>query len=265
MINLLKADLFRLRKSKTFKISMIIMLLLVIGFSFLYFMEEDFLVINGTFRDSRTYGFVIGQVKENRSYLNFFRSSLGLTIFTCLTMLFIITDFTISKYSNGILKNTVSYGHNKYKIYLSNVISIYVGVCIIALSYIVLSMVIVTFLFSPSYMISKDELYIMLKVTITLLIILASMVSFYILMATIIKSKALVATLGALFITLISALLFDVIDINIKNKIPIYMIANLCGQPTDISLLNDFIINSGILLVVSLIVGCMIFKRQEIK
>lgn len=265
MINLLKADLFRLRKSKTFKISMLIMLLLVVGFSFLYFMEEDFLVINGTFRDNRMYGFYIGQVRENRSYLNFFRSSLGLTIFTCLTMLFIITDFTISKYSNGILKNTVSYGHNKYKIYLSNMISIYIGVCIIALSYIVLSMAIISFLFFPGYIISKDELCIMLKVTITLLIILASMVSFYTLIATIVKSKALVATLGALFIILISALLFDVVDANIKNKIPIYMITNLCGQPTDISLLNSFIMNSGVLLVVSLIVGCVIFKKQEIK
>lgn len=265
MINLLKADLFRLRKSTTFRTSMILMGLLVIGFSFLYCMSEDFLFIHVTHRDNRTYGFLIGDIKNNIDYLNFFRSSLGFTLFTCLTMVFLVTDSTITRYSNGILKNIVSYGHDKYKVYLSNLISNYVGVCIVAISYIVFSMITAICLFPPERMISKDELYIIFKITIVLLIILGAMISFYTLISTVIKSKAIITTLSALFMVLVSAILFDAISASVKNKIPIYMLLNICGQPTDSKLLGTFVINSVIIIFISTVLGCIVFKKQEIK
>lgn len=265
MINLLKADLFRLRKSKTFKISMLIMLVLVFGFVFLYLDAEGFLNINATYRDGRMYGFSIGNIKDNREYINYFRSSLGFMIFICLTMLFIVTDFVISKYSKGILKNVVSYGHSKYKVYISNLISIYTGISVIAILYVTLSMIITTILFPIGSGISKGEIIIILKVMLTVLIILAAMVSFYTLICTIIRSKAVVTTVGALFMTLVSAMLFDVISIPMKNNIPIYMLTDICGQPTDLPLINTFIVNSIVIVVISTILGCIIFNKQEIK
>lgn len=265
MINLLKADLFRLRKSKTFKNSMIVMVILVVAYFIVCSMSEDFISINRTFRNDRMYGFCIGNISENISYLNIFRSSLGFVIFTCLNMVFLVTDSVISRYSNGVLKNTVSYGHNKCKVYLSSLISNYIGISIIAILYIVLSMFGGILLFTPSKMISANELKVIFTVTLVVIVILAAMVSIYTLLSVIIKSKVIIATASALFMTFISATLFDVIGKATQNKIPIYMLYDICGQPEISPLLGTFAVNSFIIIVVSTVLGCIIFKRQEIK
>lgn len=265
MINLLKADLFRLRKSKTFKNSMVVMVILVIAYFIVCSMSEDFISINITFRNDRMYGFCIGRIKDNINYLNIFRSSLGFVIFTCLTMIFLVTDSVISRYSNGVLKNTVSYGHNKCKVYLSSLISSYIGVCIIGIFYIVFSMVGAVLLFQPSKIISKEELYVIFMVTLVVLIILAAMVSLYTLFSVIIKSKVIIATSAALFMTFVTGALFDVISKAVQNKIPIYMLIDICGQPEISPLLGTFVVNSFIIIVVSTVLGCIIFKGQEIK
>lgn len=265
MINLLKADLFRLRKSKTFRNSIIVMGILIIAYLIVCFMSEDFISINITFRNDRMYGFCIGRLKENASYINIFRSSLGFIIFSVLTMIFLVTDSVISKYSNGVLKNTISYGHNKYKVYLSNIITNYIGVSIITILYILLSMIVSFCLFTPDKMISKDELFVMLTVTLAVLVILGAMVSIYTLLSVIIKSKVVIATGAALFMTFISATLFDIIDKSTQNKIPIYMLYDICGQPEISPLLKTWVINSFIIIVVSTILGCVIFNKQEIK
>lgn len=239
MINLLKADLFRLRKSKTFKNSMIVMGILVIAYFVVCSMSEDFISINITFRNDRMYGFYIGRIKDNINYINIFRSSLGFVIFTCLSMIFLVTDSVISRYSNGVLKNMVSYGHNKCKVYLSSLISNYIGVCIIGISYIVFSMIGAIFLFSPEKMISKNELNIILVVTLVVLIILAAMVSLYTLISVILKSKVVISTAAALFMTFGTGALFDVISKAVQNKMPIYMLIDICGQPEISSISHD--------------------------
>ena len=265
MINLLKADLFRLRKSKTFRNSMIVMIVLVIAFFFVCRMSEDFLSINSTFRNDRMYGFCVGKIRDNIDYLNFFRSSLGFIIFTCITMVFLVTDSVISRYSNGVLKNTISYGHSKYKVYLSNLLSNYIGVSIIAISYIVFSMIGAICLFPPNKMISKNELYVIFVVSLVVFIILGAMVSLYTLISVIIKSKVVIATAGALFMTFFAATLFDVISKPAQSKIPIYMLIDICGKPEISPLLETWVINSFIIIVVSTILGCIIFNKQEIK
>lgn len=265
MINLLKSDLFRLRKSKTFRNSMIVMGILIIAYFIVCCMSENFISINITFRNDRMYGFCIGRLQENASYLEMFRSSLGFVIFSCLTVIFLVTDSIISRYSNGVLKNTISYGHNKYKVYLSSLVSNCIGVSIVTILYILLAMFVSVCLFTPDKMVSKNELYTMIIVSLAVLVILWSMVSIYALLSIIIKSKVVIATGAALFMTFISAALFDVIGKATQNKIPIYMLYDICGQPEVSPLLKTLVINSTIIIVVSTILGCIIFNKQEIK
>lgn len=265
MINLLRADLFRLRKSKTFKSSIIIAGVLVAVFLFLSLDEEFLLSITTTFRNDRIYGFCIGKVKENANYLSIFRASLGLVIFSAITMIFLVTDGVISRYSNGVLKNTISYGHSKYKVYLSNLVSNFVGVSIITILYMGLFIIGAVFLFKPDQFISEDQLYLMITITLVVLVVLGAMVSIYTLISVIIKSKVVIATGAALFMTFISAALFDVIGKATQNKIPIYMLMDICGQPELSPLLGTFLINSFIIIGVSTVLGCTIFNKQEIK
>lgn len=265
MINLLKADLFRLQKSKTFRNSIIIMGIIISILLFLSLDDQFFFSINSTFRSDRMYGFSIGKLGESASYLDIFRSSLGFVFFAAINMIFLVTDGVISRYSNGVLKNTISYGHSKYKIYLSNIFSNYVGVSIITILYILLYLIASIFLFTPDKMISKDELQVMVTVTLVVLVILGAMVSTYTLLSVIIKSKVVIATGAALFMTFISAALFDIIDKATQNKIPIYMLYDICGQPEISPLLKTCVINSIIIIVITTILGCIIFNKQEIK
>ncbi|MBS3202644.1 MAG: hypothetical protein PUJ51_03515 [Clostridiales bacterium] len=265
MINLLKADLFRLRKSKTFRNSMIVIGILVTVFLFMCLDEEFFFSLNVTFRNDRVYGFYFGRMEGNINYINIFRASLAFTIFACLTMIFLVTDSVISKYSNGVLKNTISYGHNKYKVYLSSIISNYIGVSIVAILYILFFMIGAICLFKPNTMISNNELYVICIVSLVVLIILGAMVSLYTLISVVVKSKVVIATAGALFMTFGTGALFDVISKSTQNKIPIYMLLDICGQPEISPLLKTWVINSFIIIVVSTILGCIIFNKQEIK
>lgn len=75
----------------------------------------------------------------------------------------------------------------------------------------------------------------------------------------------MIATGSALFMTFISAALFDIIDKATQNKIPIYMLYDICGQPEISPLLKTCVINSIIIIVITTILGCIIFNKQEIK
>lgn len=265
MLNLLKADLFILRKSKVFKISLGLMIVIIVGFSFTFSFNDRVFEVSNIIRHNRMYGFAIGKVAENKDYINFLRSSLGYTIFICVVMIFIVVDLVVSRYNNGTLRNTISYGHNRYKIYISNMLSIIIGVLAIALISIILSMVLLTILFIPDVRIKKLDVTTISNVTITWTIIMVAMTSFYIMISTIVKNKTIITTWGVCFIVFISYSLFDKISLRMQSKIPIYMILDICGQPQNNTKLGIFIINSIIIFLISTIIGCIVFSNQEIK
>lgn len=276
MINLFKADLFRLRKSRVYKIVMIVMMIIIAAVVAMSFsIENDHLFINTIFLDDRIHGFLIGDVRRDSlclidngivgNYMNLFRSSLGLTLFICIGSLFVIGDFVISRYENGVLKNTISYGNNRYKIYISNLLTILIGITILAVSTMAISMLALTIVFTPENSITSKEVIDMLKITIIWTVILCGVASFYTAVATIIRNKALLATGGALFMTLISAFAFSNLSESIRAKISIYMITDLCGYPRFDSVILGYGIQSLFIIVLSTIIGCIIFSKQEIK
>ncbi|MPQ43572.1 ABC transporter permease subunit [Clostridium tarantellae] len=266
MVNLLKSHLFILRKSRTYKNAFIILTCIIIFTTIVSFSEENgSIMLSAVMKNNRLYGFHIGNLLEFQGYLNIFRAALGLSLFIAIIIFFLVGDLVISPYNNGMLKNTICYGHNRYKIYLSNVISLLIGTILLALFTLITSMVVLSLFFNYGNPISKEEVITMIKIIPIWLLILCAICSFYALIATIIKSKATVATGGALFITLVSFLLFNALSDVTRSRIPIYMLGDLCGYVRYDSSLLIFGVNSLMIIVVSTIIGAMIFKIQEVK
>ncbi|MDO5294731.1 MAG: hypothetical protein Q4F05_18495 [bacterium] len=265
MYNLLRANFYRLRKSKTYKILLFGILAIVLGFTNLYFKEESFLMITSATDGIKKYGFYIGNVSKSSGYIELLRASLGFLFFTCIGILFLVGDTVISPFQNGTIKNTIAYGLSKRKLYLSQLITNIVGGWILAIASIVLSMGVLCAIFTPDRMITVAELKLVLKVMLVVLSSLTAMISVYHMFAAIVKNGAVVTTIGALFMTIGQALIFDTVSASAKQHVPIYMILEICGEPAAVSHVMPFFLNAGIIVAGSTILGCMLYGKQEIK
>ncbi|MDO5519787.1 MAG: ABC transporter permease subunit [bacterium] len=265
MYNLLRANFYRLRKSRTYKILLFGILIVILGFTNLYFQEEGFLMITSATDGVKKYGFYIGNVSKQSGYMELLRASLGFMFFICIGILFLIGDTVISPFQNGTIKNTLAYGLSKRKLYLSQLITNIVGGGILAISSIVLSMGVLCIIFTPGQMITVAEIRLLLKVILLVLISLTAMISVYHMLAAIVKNGAVVTTIGALFMTIGQALLFNLIDASAKQHIPIYMILEICGDPAAVSQVMPFLLNAGSIVAITTILGCIIYSKQEIK
>lgn len=266
MINLLKANFYRLRKSKIFKLLLLGMIFIVTGLSVLSFLDEAFfLMIGVTYDGGERHGFYIGHINHLSSYIEVLRSSLGFIFFACISMLFLIGDIVISPFKNGTIKNSLSYGHSRIEIYISQLITNIVGTTIIVLVTIIVAMSIPILLFKINYSITWDEINFILKIIFTLLCVISSMVSIYQLISAIFKSKAIITTLGTLFMALGTGILYEFISSQVKMFIPSYMILNICGNPSGINKILPFVITSSIIIICTSMVGCMHYQKQEIK
>ncbi|MGG5460894.1 ABC transporter permease subunit [Clostridium sp. B9] len=265
MINLLKSDFYRLRKSSVLKISLISMTLIILLLNILFLSEDNFLAINRAFMNDRFYGFTMGDIVGNESYIKFFYSTVSLSPFIIIIILFLVVDMVISRYKNGTLKNVISYGHSRSKIYLANIITIFIGVAIIIIFTLVVSMGILSVIFQSKDALTKDIIVEVLKATGIWIIILSTIASIYSLLATIIKNKAVIATFGALYTFLGTALIIEKWGNYLFDKEPSFMILDFAAKPINNPLFSTWIINCLIIIVVTNILGCIVFNKQEIK
>ncbi len=265
MINLIRSDLFRLKKSKTFRKSIIILLVFmiisIIGFSIL----GRGLSLISIAIDNKDYGFHIKSPSLTNWYLDLFTSSLGFTFIIYLITLFLVGNVVIAKYDCGILKNSISSGHDRCRIYISNLISIFIAILFMAVLTLVIPFILWSIIFYPQNKILEEELLLIIKIIPVWLIILFAMTSFYVFLATISKSKGIVIGLGILNLSVLSMTLIFIGSSKIINKVPILMLMDLCSSPSFNTPLTSFLINSIIIIFSTTILGCITVTNQDIK
>lgn len=265
MINLIKADLYRVSRNSTIKNCIMIFVLFVI-FATISFKDgaETYLQLCTSYVDNKVFGYLVGNPSIETGYFQIFRSSICLTIVIAIMMLFIIGDLIISGYTMGTLKNTISYGHNRIKVYLSSIVSIFLTVTIFAITTLGSTMLLWSIMYGEGN-ITADEIKAILNIIPVLLIILLGMASIYILISTITKNKAIVAALGTFALTYLGGALVGQVGSKWIAKVPVFMLSELCGTPSLTDPLGSFTINSLIIIVLTTIMGCIIFNRQEIR
>lgn len=267
MINLMMANFYRLRKSRLFRIILIAIITIIVGFCMTCYLDEEFFFMIGVNYDgAERHGFYIGHIDQEASYMEYLRSSLGFMFFVCISLLFLVGDTVISPFKNGMIKGSLSYGHSRSKLYIAQLVTNIVGAFIMTGVTILTGMGTILLLFRPKHAITSTELNSMIQVCLVLLVIVSAMVSIYQLLFVIFKSKSVVTTAGALFIAIGTSIFFELISETAKRSIPAYMIMNVCGDPTRVhNNLISFVINSILIIVVTSILGCSIYRKLEIK
>lgn len=110
MFNLLKVEFYKLKTSKMFYFIVFLNLLQAI---IVYALSEKLKLMNG---------------KELLSYMLFIQSYLALGILTGV----FASDYIVTEFTSGYIKNLISYGHRRISIFISKSIVYYVGIIIIS-------------------------------------------------------------------------------------------------------------------------------------
>lgn len=265
MTNLIKSDLYRLKKNKTFRkciFSMVIFIILITG---LFSEPGAEIGIITTQVDNRMYGFILNNTLIGESPMDIFAIALGFTGIICIMLLFIVGELVMERYEFGVIKNTVSYGHNRYKIYISNLLCILVAIILLSIMTIVVSCGIWSVIYGVNKSITGSEFTMILKVIIVWLVILCAMASIYTMIHTLARKKTTVLGLSVLFVAFIPMSLIELKISYINYKIPMLMLMDLCSMPFNNGLLLTFAVNSILIILISTILGCIIFNKQDIK
>ncbi|MGL4570550.1 MAG: hypothetical protein ACRCVJ_05765 [Clostridium sp.] len=262
MINLIKADLYRLFRSKIYRnciIASIIVSLIVIILSITT--DAEIFIFSFTNPEGVTRGFKLG-IETGDDYIKFLVNALSAAALIYIIGITLTSSSVVNKIKSGIYKNTVSYGYERYKVYISNLVAIIIGLSIIITASF-LGILLVTSVICKPINLSYESILITIKTLTLYIIILSSMVSIYTFLATLIPNSeviSIIAMVEIIGITMIGMMLSD----NLNKFIPYSMIIELGSNPKSNNFLT-YIINGLIIITISTLFGVAVFKRREIK
>lgn len=267
MYNLVKSELYKLRYGKTYK-GLIIFSLWCVLMTIIVSINSDTVhleLMSGTF-NNRSYGFIINTFTNPRSLkgIEFFMSGLGWTPILVVGVMYLISFITCDEYSIGTYKNLLTYGHERSNVYIAKLLTVFIGISILICAVPIITLFIGTIMHGFGISLKINVVAHMVKTLSLIIVIFMSIASLFMLLATIIKNKALIVTIGIAF--LISPMfLTNMIPFEILEYHPIFMLMDICSQSPELDTINRIIISSIVTTVVFNILGIYVFKNQDIK
>ncbi|MEG0295906.1 MAG: hypothetical protein RR620_04240 [Clostridium sp.] len=262
MINLIKSDLYRLFRSKTYKgcaIASLGVITFVLGISI--FTDVELWIMSFTGQDEVRRGFLIGL--ENATYFNeFIINALGAGAALYIIAITLTSSVVISRRKSGIMKNTVAYGYERWKLYVSQVISLIVGITILVVITFLTILLITCIVFKPSD-INYEGVLLVVKSLILYICVISSTVSIYVLLATLISNSEVISVI-AMCEMLGLAMLGPFLPTAINNCIPYSMIRTVAQVPKNVNFV-EYILNGSIIIIITSFIGILIFNKKEIK
>lgn len=293
MYRLIKAELFKLFKNKTFKVLCIVAILLsIIVISMKSIITEDFLLkslgdmpqeqkmiqleqirvlsSDSIFQPGQL-GFKVNGAKDifNITAIELFHTSFGVGVIEILIGV-LVAAFLAKEYSEGTIKNILAYGKKREDYYLAKWIAITVGTAIIMAILVGLSTsvnVIINGWGEPFEVIQLVE---MLKIFGAAVIVNSAIVAIVMLVGTIVKSNGVTIGISvAIFIAIpiFTSFLygkFDWFD-KIYELTLFYNSAVVTSINSVGSDMLKAIMIASVTLIVGLGCGITVFKRQDIK
>jgi|SRR5690554_316649 len=260
MINLLKAEFTKIRKEKTFLISLVIVIVASILISFLY-LGLELMVNNQAIEEIPLIEFTGKGI-----FLGSFSPTQNVGIIIPIVLSMIITR----EFSYGTIRNKVISGHNKITIFLSiTIVNLIIGLFLFLVN-ILSSLLFGSLIMGYGTAFTANEILFILKTIGLGLLIYSSIVMFTILIAMTVKSLGptlIIVILSLLFLGLIGSLnqipgVPNSIEIFI-SIIPSYQLINLANMNTDLVLKST--IMAIVLNVVFVALGIYIFNKQDLK
>lgn len=268
MYNLVKSELYKLRYGKTYKGLAIFSIWCVFMTMIVSFNAKTvgLQLIYGTF-NNRGYGFSINTFAnpENLKGVEFFMSGIGWTPILVVGLMYLISSLTCDEYSIGTYKNMLTYGHKRSNVYIAKLFTVCVGISILIFVLPSLTLAIGTIGNGWGIPFSLETIIEMIKLLGLITIIFISIASVFMLLATIIKNKALIVTIGIVALVSPLFLLGNMVSLDIMEYYPIFMLMDICAQMPGIDMIIKIIITCFIITVIFTVLGVYVFKNQDIK
>ncbi|EJO5348268.1 ABC transporter permease [Clostridium botulinum] len=263
MYNLVKFEFYKLKRSRIFKNSLILISLIVFYTIYLFFFKEHKYMIMNSALGGREYGFWINNFnnKLNPKPIEFLYSALGFGPILEILIMLIAGEFIIKEYSYGTLKNVLSYGHKREHVYISKILIMFVVTFILTVL-LLLGTVAGAFVSGAIKKISYREMYGIINFIFLSWIIFMAIASVYTFLATLIKSKSLIVTIGMIYIFLANIFIGK---ISWQKYTPTFMLMDIGIMPPSIQNIHHIIVTCISLIIVMSFLGILIFKKQDIK
>lgn len=267
MYNLIKSEFYKLRYGKTYKGLVLfsawcVVLTIIQAFN----AATSSLEFITTYTNGRAYGFAINTFSnpENLKGIEFFASAMGWTPILVIGLTYLIGSLICEEYVNGNYKSILTYGHKRVNVYISKLITISIGIAILIFAVPIIALILGTIFNGWGIPFKIEHVIEMIKVLSISTIIFISIASIFILLGTVIKNKALVITIGIVFLVSPIFLLGNNIPIETIEYIPSFMLMDICAKSPSIELITKIIMTCTVITVTSTALGCYIFKNQDI-
>lgn len=262
MINLIKSDLYRLFRSKTYKncaLGAFGVVIFVLGISI--FTDVELWIMAFTGNDGIRRGFMIG-LEQVSNFKQLIINALGSGAGIYIISIALTSSVIISKTRSGIMKNTVSYGYERWRIYLSQAISLMVGMSILITFTALFILIITTFVFK-GLSINYEDILLLIKSLVLYMVIVSATISIYMLLATIIPNSEVISVIAIVEMVGL-AMVGPILSTKVNSFIPYSMIRILAQIPDSIDF-TSYLINGLIIITISTLLGIAVFNKKEIK
>ena len=259
MFNIIKADLYKFFKSKTFYVSLIVAFL----FATLFVVATYF----GLQQMGQPGGPPVGAVPTSTRELLFraIDSNIVIMLIAVMTSIFISAE-----YSTGIIKDTVSSGKSRTKIFLSKLIVTAIGATLILIFNIVYQTLFGLLFLEYGTVFNLSEFWLIAKTVLSAMVIIIAFSTLFVFIATAFKTlgTSLAVNIGLL---MFGGLLFYLVSLigDFFKNITDYWLANNLSQVVTNSMLNTYefkpLIIAASYLIISTVAGIFVFKKQDIK
>lgn len=290
MLRMIKAELYKLFKSRTFKVLVIVSILLtILDITLPMIMNEDF-IEKSTGMTIEEYESMLGNYTSEDTIINpgqlgiqmtgaenafdikpyeVFHMAFGSGVMEIL-MAVLVGAMVAKEYSEGTIKNTLAYGKKRSHFYLAKYVANITGMTILMAIMTIGSTIGLTILKGWGKAFEISQLINMAKSFLGAIVVFGGTVALIMLIATLVKSNG--ATIGiavAIFILIPTMVGFMYGNYSWFDKIYEASLYYNSALVTSIKASTSDIMKASFIgltwLIVSLIAGIGIFKRQEIK
>ncbi len=271
MLNLIKADLYRILSSDYIRKSAIaltcVTLFLALGISSA---DNLNLGIGGGFDGEYYYALSMGVgASGEMDITNHISTGVGSLLVTTMIVMFLVSNIVIKKYSVGSVKNIIAYGHSKQDLYFSNLIaSTIVGLGVVFLYYLLVIILQLVFK-TPAISVMEYDFKLLIINMFRMVLPLLAVISLVGLFSICSKNNAIVNTTCSLMFLLGTMLMVMLgMEFEILTKInqfnPWAMIFKLGGDISYDLAYQKIAIHAIIVIIVTNVIAAHIATKEDI-
>lgn len=259
MLNLLRSDLYRFIRSKSFYICTVISIALFV-------INALALKWTSTLSGSQTEVITNMIPSGGMEY--------GISVFSgnALMLLGIIVGiFVAAEFSHGTMKNVVSKGFLKWKIYLAKFISVLLATYFVLFITMVAGVLAASFLFGGLGDFTGAFVAEMFKIIGIEMLLYVAMTSFFLMVSMVVRNLGGVMAIVIIWPALVEPLLFQLLQLVSKNKIHFsdYSLVNNISLYKNVPVIGGDYLRSTIVALVYLVLtlgaGIYLFQKSDIK